>query len=173
MMPYGGGRGGERWGSVASVRCPACGSVDDKVVDSRQADDGSSIRRRRQCLACSRRFTTFERLEESPLVVSKRSGDRLPFDRNKIIVGVRAATTGRPVSDQQIDALATQVEDRLRLMEGEVTSDEIGLSVLELLRELDGVAYVRFASVYKDFDDPADFEREVAVLTKATEPKRH
>ncbi len=106
-------------------------------------------------------------------MVLKRSGDRLPFERSKVIVGVRAAATGRPVSDDQIENLTTQVEDRLRLMGGEVTSDEIGLSVLELLRELDGVAYVRFASVYKDFDDPADFEREVAVLTKATEPKRH
>jgi transcriptional repressor NrdR len=155
------------------VKCPTCGSVDDKVVDSRQSDDGSSIRRRRQCLSCSRRFTTFERLEELPLVVVKRSGDRMPFDRSKIIVGVHAAAKARPVTDEAVEALTTQVEDRLRLLGGEVTSEQVGLNVLDLLRELDPIAYVRFASVYKGFDDPADFEREVAVLAKATEPKRH
>jgi transcriptional repressor NrdR len=159
--------------SVASVRCPGCGSVDDKVVDSRQTDDGSTIRRRRQCLTCSRRFTTFERLEELPLLIVKRSGDRMPFDRAKIIAGVHAAAKARPVTDAQLDELATQVEDRLRLLGGEVSSEVVGLTVLELLRELDQVAYVRFASVYKGFDDPTDFQREVAVLTKATEPKRH
>jgi transcriptional repressor NrdR len=159
--------------SVTSVRCPGCGSVDDKVVDSRQSDDGGSIRRRRQCLQCARRFTTFERLEETPLVIIKRSGDRMPFDRTKVTAGVHAAAKARPVTEEQVEALATQVEDRLRLMGGEVPSEEVGLSVLELLRELDQVAYVRFASVYRGFDDPADFEREVAVLTKATEPKRH
>jgi transcriptional repressor NrdR len=143
------------------------------VVDSRQTDDGSTIRRRRQCLTCSRRFTTFERLEELPLLIVKRSGDRMPFDRAKIIAGVHAAAKARPVTDTQLDELATQVEDRLRVLGGEVPSEVVGLTVLELLRELDQVAYVRFASVYKGFDDPADFEREVAVLTKATEPKRH
>jgi transcriptional repressor NrdR len=166
-------RGAVTGTSVSAVRCPGCGSVDDKVVDSRQSDDGISIRRRRQCLTCARRFTTFERLEELPLVIVKRSGDRMPFDRTKVMAGVQAAAKARPVTTDQIDALATQVEDRLRLMGGEIPSEEIGISVLELLRELDGVAYVRFASVYKGFDDPADFEHEVAVLTKATEPKRH
>lgn len=154
------------------MRCPGCGSVDDKVVDSRQADDGSSIRRRRQCLDCGRRFTTFERLEELPLVVVKRSGDRMPFDRAKVIAGVTAAAKARPVAPEAIDALATEVEDRLRLFGSEVTSEQVGLAVLDALRELDAIAYVRFASVYKGFDDPADFEREVARLSKATEPKR-
>jgi transcriptional repressor NrdR len=158
--------------SVAGVKCPGCGSPDDKVVDSRQSDDGASIRRRRQCLACNRRYTTFERLEELPLVVLKRSGDRLPFDRAKVVAGVHAAAKARPVTPEAIESLATQVEDRLRLLGGEVTSEQIGLTVLEALRELDPIAYVRFASVYKGFDDPADFEREVAVLSKATEPKR-
>ncbi|MGY6502186.1 MAG: transcriptional regulator NrdR [Acidimicrobiales bacterium] len=155
------------------MKCPGCGSLDDKVVDSRQADDGSSIRRRRHCLECGRRFTTFERLEELPLVIVKRSGDRMPFDRAKVIAGVRSAAKSRPVTDDQLEDLATQVEDRLRLLGGDVPSELVGLNVLELLRELDGVAYLRFASVYKGFDDPSDFEREVAVLTKATEPKRH
>ena len=159
--------------SVTSVRCPGCGSVDDKVVDSRQSDDGGSIRRRRQCLQCARRFTTFERLEELPLIIVKRSGDRMPFDRAKIIAGVHAAAKARPVTDEQVDALTTSVEDRLRVIGGEVPSEQVGLNVLELLRELDQIAYLRFASVYKGFDDPADFERELAGLSKATEPKRH
>ncbi|QGG94934.1 transcriptional regulator NrdR [Actinomarinicola tropica] len=154
------------------MRCPACGGLDDKVVDSRQSDDGGSIRRRRQCLACSRRYTTFERLEELPLVVVKRSGDRVPFDPGKVAGGVHAAAKYRPITDEQLQALATEVEESLRLRGPEVSSEDVGLAVLERLRELDQVAYLRFASVYKGFDDPADFEREVAVLTKSTEPKR-
>ena len=156
------------------MRCPACGTFDDKVVDSRQADDGATIRRRRECLSCGRRFTTFERLEEQSLVVAKRSGDREPFDRQKIIDGVLAAAKARPVDDTAVDALATQVEDELRLDgESEVSSERVGLAVLERLRELDPVAAVRFASVYKGFDDVADFQREVTLLSKRTEPKRH
>jgi transcriptional repressor NrdR len=158
------------------VRCPACGSFDDKVIDSRQADDGSSIRRRRVCVACERRFTTFERVEEAPLVVTKRSGDRVPFDRAKIVAGIRAAAKGRPVDAEDgaaVDELASAVEDGLRL-EGrsEVSSEEIGRAVLERLREADQVAAIRFASVYLGFDDLADFEREVTLLSKRTEPKR-
>jgi transcriptional repressor NrdR len=159
-------------GSVAPVRCPACSHLDDKVVDSRQTDDGSTIRRRRECLACGRRFTTFERLEEVPLVVVKRSGDRVPFDRAKIVDGIASATKGRPVSQEAIAEVAADLEDALRLLGPEVTSEQIGLAVLEHLRELDQVAYVRFASVYKGFDDPADFQREVRLL-KGTAPKRH
>jgi transcriptional repressor NrdR len=161
---------------VRGVRCPACGSFDDKVIDSRQADDGSSIRRRRVCVACERRFTTFERVEEAPLVVTKRSGDRVPFDRAKIVAGIRAAAKGRPVDAEDgaaVDELASAVEDGLRL-EGrsEVSSEEIGRAVLERLREADQVAAIRFASVYLGFDDLADFEREVTLLSKRTEPKR-
>lgn len=163
----------ERTASVRGVRCPSCASVDDKVVDSRGTEDGSAIRRRRECLACGRRFTTFERFEEVPLVVVKRSGDRVPFDRDKIETGVRAAAKGRPVTDALLAALAGAVEDELRAAGGEVQSEQIGVAVLERLRELDKVTYLRFASVYKDFDDPADFQREVRLLTKATAPKRH
>jgi transcriptional repressor NrdR len=155
------------------VRCPSCADVDDKVVDSRMADDGSSIRRRRECLACGHRFTTFERYEEQPIVVVKRSGDRVPFDRSKIEAGIVAAAKGRPVTLEQIAFVAEALEDQIRLQGGEVPSEQVGLAVLDQLRELDQVAYVRFASVYKGFDDPADFQREIRLLTKETAPKRH
>jgi transcriptional repressor NrdR len=155
------------------VRCPACTGLDDKVVDSRTADDGSAIRRRRECLSCGNRYTTFERLEEVPLTVLKRSGDRVPFDREKIEIGVRAAAKGRPVSAEQVAALATDIEDHMRLEGPEVASEQIGIAILQRLLELDEVAYVRFASVYKDFSDASDFQREVRLLTKETAPKRH
>jgi transcriptional repressor NrdR len=142
-------------------------------VDSRSADDGAAIRRRRECLSCGRRFTTFERLEEVPLVVVKRSGDRAPFDRNKIEKGIRSAAKGRPVTDEQLAAIATAIEEQVRMDGVEVRSEQIGVAVLERLRDLDKVTYLRFASVYKDFDDPLDFQREVRLLTKATAPKRH
>jgi transcriptional repressor NrdR len=154
------------------VKCPGCGSLDDKVVDSRQSDDGGSIRRRRQCLECARRYTTFERLEELPLLVVKRSGEREPFDLENVVSGVRAAAKYRPISDEQMAQLACQIEDTMLLSGPEVSSEAVGLAVLECLRDLDSVAYLRFASVYKGFDDPADFEREVAVLTKESAPKR-
>lgn len=155
------------------MRCPACSHLDDKVVDSRQADDGVTIRRRRECLACSARFTTFERLEEVSLMVTKRSGDRVPFSRVSIASGVLAASKGRPVPADAIEQLVADVEDAMRLAGPEVASEQIGVAVLEGLRQLDEVAYVRFASVYKGFDDAADFQREITLLTKATEPKRH
>lgn len=147
--------------------------LDDKVIDSRTADDGSAIRRRRECLACGHRFTTFERAEEAALVVVKRSGDRVPFDRAKIEAGVIAAAKSRPVTLEQVSELAAELEDELRSLGAEVASEQIGRAVLERLGRLDQVAYVRFASVYKDFDDPADFQREIRLLTKATAPKRH
>ena len=153
------------------MRCPACGNTDDKVVDSRTADDGDAIRRRRECLTCGRRFTTFERLEEAVLAVVKRSGEREPFDRVKVVAGIAAASKNRPITDEQMDAVALDVEEAMRLVGSEVTTEQVGLAVLDRLRILDDVAYVRFASVYKGFEDLGDFEREVA-LTKATEPKR-
>jgi transcriptional repressor NrdR len=158
------------------MRCPACGSFDDKVVDSRQADDGTSIRRRRSCLACGRRFTTFERLEEVTLVVVKRSGDRQPFEREKVAAGIRLAAKGRPIeaAGDALDELITAIEDAVRLEGGgEVTSEAVGRVVLEHLREADPVAAIRFASVYLGFDDLADFEREVTLLSKRTAPKQH
>lgn len=155
------------------MRCPTCANVDDKVVDSRASEDGATIRRRRECLGCGRRFTTYERVEEVPLAVLKRSGDRVLFDRAKVITGVRAAAKSRPLSDELLASIAVDVEESLRLGGGgDVPSEQIGLLVLERLRDIDQVTYVRFASVYKGFDDAADFERELTLLTKETAPKR-
>ena len=141
-------------------------------MDSRLADEGVAIRRRRECLGCGRRFTTFERVEEAPLWVGKRSGQREPFDRGKLIAGVRAACKNRPVSDEDLLELAQVVEETLRMQTAEPTSQQVGVAVLEQLKALDEVAYVRFASVYKGFEDLDDFQREMGLLTKTTEPKR-
>lgn len=149
------------------MRCPWCAGLEDKVVDSRVAEEGGAIRRRRECLACAGRFTTYERVEEVPLQVVKRSGERQPFQRSKIVAGIRAATKNRPVTDQAIDALAAAVEEDVRLLGPAPTSDQIGLLALEALRHLDEVAYLRFASVYKGFEDVADFERELGLLTES------
>jgi transcriptional repressor NrdR len=154
------------------VRCPACGNVDDKVVDSRLAEEGASIRRRRECLQCGRRFTSYERIEELPLLIVKRSGEREPFSRQKVAAGVKAAAKGRPLTAEQVDQLAADVEEEVRLVGAEVTSEEVGIAVLDRLRPLDEVGYLRFASVYKGFEDAADFQREVTLLRKSTEPKR-
>jgi len=149
--------------------------VDDKVVDSRLADDGAAIRRRRECLACGRRFTTFERMEEAPLMVVKRSGDREPFSRAKLVAGMQSAAKNRPITVEQMETLASELEEAIRSRGGEATTSEIGQSVLERLRELDEVAYLRFASVYKGFTDVGDFEREAGLLSgpgdKATNPQ--
>ena len=142
------------------------------MVDSRTADDGAAIRRRRECLSCGQRFTTYERLDEAPLVVVKRSGQREPFRRAKVVAGLRAAAKNRPVVEDHLDALAGEVEETLRLDGPVLTSQQVGLAVLDRLRVLDEVAYLRFASVYKGFEEVGDFERELGLLTKSTEPKR-
>lgn len=142
------------------------------MVDSRSADDGSAIRRRRECLSCGQRFTTYERLEEVLFVVVKRSGAREPFERAKVVSGIEAAAKNRPVSAQQIAAISADIEESLRIVGPEVTSEEVGLAVLDRLRACDEVAYLRFASVYKGFSAAGDFEREAGLLKKATEPKR-
>jgi transcriptional repressor NrdR len=157
------------------VRCPVCASIDDKVVDSRLAEDGAAIRRRRECLGCGRRFTTYERVDDVPLLVVKRSGHREPWDRAKVVAGLRAAAKNRPLADEQLDDIAVQVEEEVRLAGPEVTSEQVGLAVLDRLRAVDEVAYLRFASVYKDFADADDFAREArdaGLLTKATAPKQ-
>lgn len=141
-------------------------------MDSRLADEGAAIRRRRECLGCGRRFTTFERVEEQPLWVIKRSGLREPFDRSKVVAGVRAASKNRPVTDEMVQDLAQRVEESLRGVSTEPTSQQVGVAVLEQLKAVDDVAYLRFASVYKGFEDLGDFQREVGLLTKTTEPKR-
>lgn len=156
------------------MRCPYCHEVDDKVVDSRVAEEGAAIRRRRECLACGRRFTTYERLEEVPLlVVVKRSGVREPFERAKISAGIARAAKNRPVDETTIETIAGEVEEELRKRSGaDVTSEQVGLAVLERLRAVDPVASVRFASVYKGFEDLSDFERELGMLQKTTAPKQ-
>ena len=153
------------------MRCPFCSTDDDRVVDSRLAEDGIAIRRRRECASCAQRYTTFERIEEVGLFVAKRSGDREPFDRDKIVRGLRAACKNRPVDDVAIAALATSVEEIMRVLGRDVTSEEIGLTTLEELRAVDDVAYVRFASVYKGFEQADDFAREIRMLVKTTAPK--
>ena len=146
------------------MRCPACGHLRDRVVDSRQTEDGRSIRRRRECETCGGRFTTFERIETAMVQVRKRNGDVEPFDASKVAAGVSAACKSRPVDPGQIAVLVADVEDALRSLGKEVTSDEVGLEVLLRLRALDEVAAVRFASVYKGFDTISDFEREIRLL---------
>jgi transcriptional repressor NrdR len=146
--------------------------MDDKVVDSRAAEEGAAIRRRRECLVCGQRFTTYERLEEVPFSVVKRSGQREPFDRAKVVAGVVAAAKNRPVSPADAAALAADVEEELRLVGHEVGSQQVGLAVLDRLRSLDEVTYLRFASVYKGFSGALDFEREAGLLSKDTAPKR-
>lgn len=153
------------------MRCPRCSAAEDKVVDSRSADDGSAIRRRRECLSCGQRFTTYERLEEVPLVVVKRSGERQVFERAKVTSGVEAAAKNRPVGSGVIASLAADVEEEMRLAGPEVSSQDVGMAVLDHLRAVDEVAYLRFASVYKGFSAAGDFEREAGLL-KSTAPKR-
>ena len=165
------GRYGDGARYVGRVRCPYCRANDDKVVDSRSADEGESIRRRRECLACGRRYTTFERVEDLPLVIRKRSGVVEPFDRAKLQAGIERAATGR-IDGATVAAMAEAIEEEMRERSAEVPSDQVGVAVLEHLRALDDVAYLRFASVYKGFEGLDDFQREVGELRKTTAPKR-
>jgi transcriptional repressor NrdR len=153
------------------VRCPFCSADDDRVVDSRLAEDGVAIRRRRECANCAQRYTTFERIEEIGLYVIKRSGEREPFSREKILRGVRSAAKNRPVDDSVLDGVTVVVEESMRLQNRDVTSEEVGMATLEALRDIDDVAYVRFASVYKGFEGTEDFAREIGMLVKTTAPK--
>ena len=154
------------------MRCPYCETLEDKVVDSRLAEEGRSIRRRRECLTCGRRYTTFERTEEVPLLVRKRDGSLEPFERAKIAEGIRRAAKNRPVTQNEIEAIATDVEESLRGEGGrEVGFSEIGRVVLERLAEVDNVTYLRFASVYKSFRELDDFERELGLLLKRSAPE--
>ena len=147
------------------MRCPYCRYSDSRVTDSREVDDGQSIKRRRSCQGCGRRFTT---VEEAMLAVIKRSGVAEPFSRAKVISGVRRACQGRPVGEDQLALLAEQVEDAVRASgAAEVPSNEVGLAILGPLRELDPVAYLRFASVYRSFESVADFEAEIALLRES------
>jgi transcriptional repressor NrdR len=155
------------------MRCPYCRGIDDRVIDSREAEDGAAVRRRRECAACGRRYTTFERVEGAGLQVVKRSGGRMPYDRTKVISGLTKACVNRPVPAEQVERVADEIEAAIRGSGvAEISTQEIGLAILDRLRELDEVAYVRFASVYKDFQELTDFEREVGqLLQKRTPPK--
>jgi transcriptional repressor NrdR len=150
------------------MRCRWCGNAETRVVDSRPADEGAAIRRRRECERCGKRFTTFERAEPSGLTVVKVDGRKEPYDRAKVAGGVMKAIKNRPVTAEQVETLVSEVEERLQHRGPVVTTQEVGVEVLGRLRELDEIAYMRFASVYKDFKELTDFERELGILL----PKR-
>lgn len=146
--------------------CPYCKYGDTKVLDSRSTEDGYSVRRRRECLQCGRRFTTYERVDEIPLIVVKKDESREPFDRNKILNGLTLACRKRPVPTARLHSLVDEVERELRSRSDlEVGSRDIGELVMEKLRAIDGVAYVRFASVYREFEDVHGFMQEIEKLT--------
>ncbi len=147
------------------MRCPFCGHIEDKVVDSRESREGDSIRRRRECLSCARRFTSYERVEEVPLVILKKDGRREPFDRQKLMKGLLLACQKRPVSLARIEELVADVQARLmERPDREIRSRELGELVMDELKALDQVAYVRFASVYRDFKDLPDFVKALEGL---------
>jgi transcriptional repressor NrdR len=149
------------------VKCPFCDDLEDKVVDSRLAREGQVIRRRRECLACKRRYTTYERIEEAQPVVVKKDGRREPFDRQKILAGLKKACEKRPIRTDDIEAVADRIEKRIQEKgEAEVSTKTIGEEIMRELRELDQVAYVRFASVYRDFKDIDQFMDELKALAR-------
>ena len=147
------------------MRCPFCSFIESKVIDSRPTDENTSIRRRRECLKCGKRFTTYEKLESISLVVVKKDDSRQPFNRDKVLKGIMTACEKRPISIVQMEMIADTIESELaQRMEREVRSTKIGEMVMEKLRVLDEVAYVRFASVYKQFDDVSTFMDELQGL---------
>jgi len=154
------------------MKCPSCGTIDDRVIDSRLAKDNAVIRRRRQCLKCGKRFTTYERIEEILPYVVKKDGRREAFDRRKIVEGMRRACEKRPVSIDKIEAVADSIEQQLmERPEKEITVTYIGERVMEALQQMDDVAYVRFASVYRSFRDIEEFMREIKELYELKEAR--
>jgi transcriptional repressor NrdR len=149
------------------MNCPFCGHLEDKVVDSRESREGDSIRRRRQCLACERRFTTYERIDEVPYMVVKKDGRREKFDRQKVLAGLLKACEKRPVSMGKLAELVNQVEAKVTdSSEREISTTKIGEFLMDNLRDLDKIAYVRFASVYRDFQDEQAFFEELKALMR-------
>ena len=147
--------------------CPKCGALESKVVDSRSSDDGASIRRRRECLSCGTRFTTYERREESPLMIQKKDGSIEPFDSAKLLRSLLTATVKRNIPLAKLEQLVVDVEHELRdRFKGDAPSSALGNQVLILLKDLDKVAYIRFASVYKDFKDLSEFNAELNKLSE-------
>jgi transcriptional repressor NrdR len=155
------------------MRCPYCAHPEDRVVDSRELAEGSQVRRRRECLECGRRFTTYERVEEVPALVIKRDGRREPYDRRKVLAGLVRACEKRPVTSRELEEMADTVDAGLnRKDDREIRSDEIGRILMQRLRELDQVAYVRFASVYRRFEDIEQFLVELKRLRRRTGSSR-
>ena len=149
------------------MNCPFCGHLHDRVVDSRESKEGDAIRRRRQCLACERRFTTYERIDEVPYMVIKKDGRREKFDRQKVLAGLLKACEKRPISMSRLSELVNQVESKvIDSADREIPTTEIGEILMEGLRELDKIAYVRFASVYRDFQDEEAFFNELKTLMR-------
>jgi transcriptional repressor NrdR len=145
------------------MKCPFCSDQESKVVDSRHSEDGLSIRRRRECLGCQRRFTTYEIVESLPIIVVKRDGSRQPFDRNKLINSMMRAFDRRKVSTEVLEQIATEIEQAIQnSLEREITTDRLGEMVMARIKPLDEVAYIRFASVYRRFQDVNSFVREVS-----------
>ena len=150
------------------MRCPFCAHVEDKVVDSRESKDGDSIRRRRECLECGRRFTSYERIDEIPYMVIKKDGRRETFERNKIMAGLLRACEKRPISAAQLEAIVDEVEKVVMdSTEREVSTTDIGKVIMKRLKSLDKVAYVRFASVYLEFEDVSEFMDELKYLVRS------
>lgn len=155
------------------MRCPFCGYLEDKVIDSRESKEGEAIRRRRQCIQCEKRFTTYERIDEVPYVVVKKDGRREKFDRQKVLSGLLRACEKRPVSMARLAGLVDEVEGKLiEAGEREISTTEIGELLASQLRDLDKVAYVRFASVYRDFQDVEDFVNELKDLLQKKRPAK-
>jgi transcriptional repressor NrdR len=151
------------------MRCPFCSHGEDRVIDSRPSDEGSAIRRRRECIACGGRFTTYEKIETLPLLVIKKDGTREPFDRDKLISGILKSCEKRPVSTSQIETLVNNIEtSNQNALKREVTSHEIGEMVMDGLKKIDEVAYVRFASVYRQFKDVNSFLDELNQMMRKT-----
>lgn len=157
------------------MRCPFCGHIEDKVVDSREAKDGDSIRRRRECLGCGRRFTSYERIDEIPYMVVKKDGKREAFDRNKVLAGLMRACEKRPISMMQLESIVDEIEKELQdSSDREIPTTDIGKIIMRRLKALDKVAYVRFASVYLEFEDVSAFMTELKDLVRARTPaKKH
>ena len=155
------------------MRCPFCGFLEDKVVDSRESKDGDSIRRRRECLECGRRFTSYERIDEIPYMVVKKDGRRETFDRNKIMAGLLRACEKRPISASQLETIVDNVEKQVQdTSDRELSTSDIGKIIMKSLKSLDKVAYVRFASVYLEFEDVSEFMNELKYLVRARDKTR-
>lgn len=152
------------------MKCPYCGFLEDKVIDSRESEDGLQVRRRRECLRCEKRYTTYEEIEEKPLIVVKNDGRREKFMKEKIFNGIQKACEKRPISTEKISLIVDEIEQELKQrFEKEVASKEIGRLIIEKLQKLDEVAYVRFASVYRQFKDISEFQKEIEEMRRISD----